>query len=497
MVSLLEKSSIIGFNVQELYLSSYTLESVAHYHPLSFPDNLPQNLQLLFHVASTNVPDGVATSTIIIDAIRGKSNLSLENALHIQPGLRDSPDSLGLAPLHWAAMLNDVGTARILLDHGATVDIRTKGSRSTPLHLAISSGDKKHRDTLIQLLIGHGADVDAKDHRMWTPLMLAYENLSHIRVLLKAGANVYEQDLMGMAVLHWVSACNGNRDGMCQFIIRELVNAGADINKQDRWGQTPLFNILIISRDLRHTAFHTLLDLGADVNILSYLGTSIIDIVSDFGYAAHYSHLRSLQIQGLNPDGLNIEGGNENLCMDIFMWRLSNEREELTYLDIFEFCALIFEVRSRNWNLRLFRKEHDELMANGEHTRLRKWLGWQWQRLYDEPWLVNRIWECEDNDCASHDCNWGCYDYSLQASHCQYWYGHSNEWDSCSSWYGHVGNMEDAVEVDYDTMILFGVGSEPSWGGEEDGNSDDTLMQAAEDMDNDSDVGEFFDALED
>lgn len=59
-------------------------------------------------------------------------------------------------------------TVQVLLEYGADVTARDD-TRSTPLHLALSTGAPE----IAQLLIEHGADVNALDRNRQTPLHLS------------------------------------------------------------------------------------------------------------------------------------------------------------------------------------------------------------------------------------------------------------------------------------------------------------------------------------
>ena len=67
-------------------------------------------------------------------------------------------------PLHAAVNTNSEDAAILLIDKGATVNIRDHSGR-TPLHIAASNDSQ----TLISLLLERGADVNATDKRGRTP----------------------------------------------------------------------------------------------------------------------------------------------------------------------------------------------------------------------------------------------------------------------------------------------------------------------------------------
>jgi 26S proteasome non-ATPase regulatory subunit 10 len=71
----------------------------------------------------------------------------------------------GDTPLHHAASAGHVDILQLLLNHGASVNAVNNDGR-TPLHYAASWG---HVD-ILQLLLSHGASVNAVDKEGGTPL---------------------------------------------------------------------------------------------------------------------------------------------------------------------------------------------------------------------------------------------------------------------------------------------------------------------------------------
>jgi ankyrin repeat protein len=84
-----------------------------------------------------------------------------------------------------------VAAAQVLLEHGADVDARD-ANNATPLHLASSSelsGVERLLD-VVRLLLQYGADIHARDDDGRTPFMRATENDHHemMQLLLEHGA---------------------------------------------------------------------------------------------------------------------------------------------------------------------------------------------------------------------------------------------------------------------------------------------------------------------
>lgn len=89
--------------------------------------------------------------------------------------------------LYIASKKGAAGIMKLLIDHGATIDVRSKKG-STPLHVAT----KWRRKKAVKLLLQEGANIDAKNDEGMTALDLAMENGdSRISTLL----HVHNRDL--------------------------------------------------------------------------------------------------------------------------------------------------------------------------------------------------------------------------------------------------------------------------------------------------------------
>jgi ankyrin repeat protein len=113
----------------------------------------------------------------------------------------------------------------------------------TALHL-VSRGQFDSQEcgvSVVQLLLGRSANVNATDKGQISPLHLAcyYGRLEIVRVLLNHCARVNTKDSLGQTPLHLVLEGNrGGRDGLS--IVRLLLQHGADMNAQDGDNETPL-----------------------------------------------------------------------------------------------------------------------------------------------------------------------------------------------------------------------------------------------------------------
>jgi ankyrin repeat protein len=109
-------------------------------------------------------------------------------------------------PLHAAAYYGDLEMVQILLEYG--VDVNTQNDAGcTPLDFASRNGHRND-SRVVQLLIEHGADPNTRASRSgFAPLHRASENgrIEVVRVLIEHGANVEVQDKYGRTPLNVAS----------------------------------------------------------------------------------------------------------------------------------------------------------------------------------------------------------------------------------------------------------------------------------------------------
>ena len=92
------------------------------------------------------------------------------------------------------------------------------------------------RETL-QEIIRHGADVNAKDKRGRTALLLScfYRQVDSLKMLIEAGANPTINDEEGFSCIH------APVDGRCSTdVLQKLIDHGAHVNAKRKDGTTAL-----------------------------------------------------------------------------------------------------------------------------------------------------------------------------------------------------------------------------------------------------------------
>lgn len=141
----------------------------------------------------------------------------------------------GSTPTHSAAYAFGADVIAVLVEAGADVNAKNKRGM-TPLHAAMicagGAGDKA-----IPYLLKAKADVDAVDDEGCTPLLYALQSSlpdeSKVRQLIAAGADVNRSSKNGVSPLHW--ACS-----LKTSLADALIAAGANVNAISDDGKTPL-----------------------------------------------------------------------------------------------------------------------------------------------------------------------------------------------------------------------------------------------------------------
>jgi len=164
----------------------------------------------------------------------------------------DSVNPEGQTALMLVARTGNIRAAELLINHDATIDAREQWGQQTALMWASA----RRQPAMMDLLIGEGADINAisavrdynshvtaegrakrLDRGGLTPLMFAVrENcLSCVQLLIKHGVDLNFSDPDGVSPL-LLAILNENWD-----IAKSFIEASADVQQWDMFGQAPLF----------------------------------------------------------------------------------------------------------------------------------------------------------------------------------------------------------------------------------------------------------------
>jgi uncharacterized protein len=213
-------------------------------------DDAPQVARLLKTGANPNVRNKLNTTPLLEAAFH--SNAQTITAL-LEAGADPNaagPD--GQTALMLVARGTNVSAAKLLLDKGANPNARESQRQQTALMWAAANS----QGPMVRLLVERGADVDARTATdLMTPLISAEPRaqprspggmtalmfaaregcLPCVEAMLAKGAAIDLPDPEGVTPLLW-SIWNTRFD-----VARSLIEHGANVNRWDWWGRTPLY----------------------------------------------------------------------------------------------------------------------------------------------------------------------------------------------------------------------------------------------------------------
>ncbi|KAI0197576.1 hypothetical protein F4808DRAFT_463616 [Astrocystis sublimbata] len=205
---------------------------------------------LLEHGAQVDSFDGISKTALPLPAASLGGHEDVVRLL-LQHGAPADAVGLSGTSLEIASLSGQEGVVQILLDHGAQTNGHQGGrDYGNALHAAFSYYGLANSDSgirVIRLLLGRGADPNAKDETGKTLLHRALDHyqmqdedsggkksVKLIRLLLDNGANSEIPDADGMTPLHHAASTGKLEEaGM-------LLDGGADVYAVDRGGWTPL-----------------------------------------------------------------------------------------------------------------------------------------------------------------------------------------------------------------------------------------------------------------
>ncbi len=194
-------------------------------------------------LSSLSLASTIAPTPLIDRLIEVSSSGSVNHVLELieqQKSIVNEKNQKNETALHWAAVNNQLEVVKILIDHGAEVDV--EGGKddllATPLHWACQCG----LVYTVDYLISKGADPLKTNGKGYNCLQIAVNASSALLViyLLHQQIPVDSVDQYGRTPLHWAAYHSDH------VTIHSLLEWGADINKRDLYGYTPLHWALVV-----------------------------------------------------------------------------------------------------------------------------------------------------------------------------------------------------------------------------------------------------------
>jgi len=181
--------------------------------------------------------DGADPAAALREAA-GRGDTDAVRALLDQGAPVDARDDRGATALVRAAYGNQVAAAALLVQAGADVDLQDDTRQSAYLIATSEVGDDLR---LLDLTLGAGADIDAKDSYNGTGLIRAAEraNVKIVERLLQAGIDRDHVNRLGYTALH-EAVVFGEGGPADQATVAALVAGGVALDVPDGNGDTAL-----------------------------------------------------------------------------------------------------------------------------------------------------------------------------------------------------------------------------------------------------------------
>lgn len=190
-------------------LASSSIGFQDYWQTIQIKEAIEPNIKIYLSVAGTfiGVVEINSSEIPLFQAISQKDNDAVKHLINSGFDV-NTKDSYNKTALHVAVEYDNLEIVRLLLDHNAKVNVKSKDKR-TPLLMideTVRDEDDKSVVEIARLLIAKGADINVQDDEGETALMMAGDgNLEVVKILLEAGANPNLRDKDGDTVLSLTS----------------------------------------------------------------------------------------------------------------------------------------------------------------------------------------------------------------------------------------------------------------------------------------------------
>ena len=236
---------------------------------------------LLEHGADANAVNnqGMTPFHVMLKSWINDEDDILDHVLHSAEVKRQDKDNV--TPLRQAIRRSRFKLAAILLDHGADANAGNN-KVMTPLHMLLESQVCDECDVLDHalLLIKHGAEVNRRDKDNETPLhgAIRRNRFKLANILLEHGADANAENDKGQTPLHILSESDIKDEADILNLAMLLLRHGTEVNRREKKNETPLY--LAVRRN-RFKLAEVLLEHCSDANVENDKGQTPLHLLSE------------------------------------------------------------------------------------------------------------------------------------------------------------------------------------------------------------------------
>lgn len=222
-----------------------------------------------------------AEPTALLDVVRARDKDGVVRLISRGCSIAERTQN-GQTALHFCAIYNDSEMAQILLEHGADINARDNQLRS-PLNVALSS----EAMSVAILLVQRGCSLTGCADMIF-PLTQRIEEISGIGILLKDLAPKLNKSTKGPYIVHQAVESNDLQS------LDLLLSAGFDPNQRNTYGLPPLYEAMLQNQK---QAVRLLLNYGANKD--EYLPLETRDKLSNNN--SSHQRLADKLLSGITP----------------------------------------------------------------------------------------------------------------------------------------------------------------------------------------------------
>ena len=239
---------------------------------------------------------------------------------NIETNYKSYKEEGGESLLHIASLFNQVESVKLLLQYGAEINAKNN-KLNTPLHYACACSTSNE---VVKLLIERGAEVNSLNEEGTTPIFNAVtqKNFDAINILLENNADInIVSEKVGMTpLIAAITKAGRHHIDLINFLIDKGADVNIRINKYHPpnqiellHGATPLHiackNLRYIDGNLNHyeEVIKTLIKRGAEINTVDFDGNTPLNVMylDDRNYIDMVGYML---MKGANPTIENNDG---------------------------------------------------------------------------------------------------------------------------------------------------------------------------------------------